>query len=65
MSFDTRRWAAVTMVLLASLGAAIWGAMSLPTVTRTATETGVTTQGDEKETPDSSVSVQIVNPSTA
>ena len=60
-----RRWAAVTMVLLASLGAAVWGAMSLTTVTSTGTSTGtaVTTKADEKETPDSSVSVQIANPS--
>jgi HlyD family secretion protein len=56
-----RRWAAVTMVLLASLGAAVWGAMSLTTVTSTGT--GVATKDDDKETPDSSVAVQIANPS--
>jgi HlyD family secretion protein len=55
-----RRWAAVTMVLLASLGAAVWGAISLTTAT---TGTVAATKEDEKETPESSVTVQIVNPS--
>ena len=58
-----RRWAAVTMVLLASLGIGAWGAMSLTSATSGGTVAAGSTQDAEKETPDAPLAVHVTNPS--
>jgi HlyD family secretion protein len=57
-----RRWAAVTMVLLASLGAVVWGVMSFTSATGTGATGGGTTKVDDPE-PQTAVAVQVTNPS--